>query len=49
MDQARAYVQELLRMRPKFTLDQAGIVEPLQDPAELGHLLEGLRKSGFPE
>jgi TolB-like protein/Tfp pilus assembly protein PilF len=49
IDQARACGAEILRARPGFALGQVGIVEPFQDPADLEHLLDGLRKAGLPQ
>ena len=48
IDQARACGAEILRARPGFALGQVGIVEPFRDPADLEHLLDGLRKAGLP-
>jgi adenylate cyclase len=49
MDQARAFVEELLQIRPGFRLGQVSIPEPFKDPAGLAHLVEGLRMAGLPE
>ena len=49
MDQARAFVGELLRMRSDFRLGQVGVVETFKAPADLIPLVEGLRKAGLPE
>jgi TolB-like protein/Tfp pilus assembly protein PilF len=49
IDQAHACGAEILRARPGFALGQVGVVEPFQNPADLEHLLEGLRKAGLPK
>ncbi len=49
VDQARAYGAEILRARPGFTLGQVGMTESFENPADLDHLLDGLRKAGLPE
>ena len=49
MEQARNCGAEIVRMCPSFALGQVSLTEPFKDPADLDHLLEGLRKSGLPE
>jgi TolB-like protein len=49
MERARACAAEILRARPGFTLGQVGLTETFKDPADLEHLLDGLRKAGLPE
>jgi hypothetical protein len=40
---------EIVRARPGFALGQVGMTEPFKNPADLEHLLEGLRKAGLPD
>ena len=47
MERARAIGAEIIRGRPNFALGQVGITEPFKNPADLDHLLEGLRKAGL--
>lgn len=49
MDQARAFVGELLRMRSDFRLGQVGVIEIFKAQADLVPLVEGLRMAGLPE
>jgi TolB-like protein len=48
-ERARSSAAEILRARPDFALAQVGITEPFKDPADLEHLLDGLRKAGLPD
>ena len=48
MERARSCAAEILRARPNFTLKDVGMTEPFKDPADLEHLLDGLRKAGLP-
>jgi TolB-like protein len=49
MERARSCAAEMLRGRPNFTLRDVGFTEPFTDPADLEHLVGGLRKAGLPE
>ena len=49
MDQARAFVSQLLGFRADFRLGQVDLVEPFKDPADLALLVEGLRMGGLSE
>jgi tetratricopeptide (TPR) repeat protein len=48
-DEARAIATEVLEQQPHFTLSRCAMVDPYQSQASLDHLIEGLRKAGFPE
>ena len=39
----------MLRAHAGFTLEQVGLTEVFTDPADLNHLLDGMRKAGLPE
>ena len=47
--EARAAASEVLRVDPRFTVRRYALVEEYTLPAELKHLLDGLRKAGLPE
>jgi adenylate cyclase len=49
MERARSCAAEILRARPNFSLRDVGMTEPFKDPADLEHLVAGLRKAGLPE
>jgi TolB-like protein len=49
LEDAQACGEEILRIRPGFSLEQVGLTEPFKDPADLEHLLNGLRKAGLQE
>jgi len=49
MEAARAWVAALQQRFPDITLRQVRLTEPYKDPADVEHLLEGLRKAGVPE
>ena len=49
MDQARAFVSQLLGFRADFRLRQVDLVETFKDPADLALLVEGLRMGGLSE
>jgi hypothetical protein len=49
IDQARAFVSQLLGFRADFRLGQVGILETFKDPADLTPLVEGLRMAGLSE
>jgi tetratricopeptide (TPR) repeat protein len=40
--------QEVLRINPSYSLEHRRQILPYKSPAELEHLLEGLRKAGIP-
>ena len=48
-EQARACGAEILRARTGFTIRQVQMTETFKNPADLEHLLSGLRKAGLPE
>jgi len=47
--EARTEIAETLRMRPDMTISKWAKAEPFKNPADLEHLLDGLRKAGLPE
>jgi len=47
--EARAAASEVLRVDPNFTVSRYARVEGYTLPADLKHLLDGLRKAGLPE
>ena len=49
MDQARAFVSQLLGFRADFRLGQVDLVETFKDPADFAPLVEGLRMAGLSE
>jgi TolB-like protein len=49
MDEARAAIQQLLRLVPHITVEQVRASGPGVQPQDLDRLLEGLRKAGLPE
>jgi adenylate cyclase len=49
IDQARAFVTQLLGFRADFRLGQVGVLETFRDPADLTPLVEGLRMAGLSE
>ncbi len=48
-EEARAAASEVLRTDPHFTVSRYARVEGYTLPAELKHLLDGMRKAGLPE
>ena len=46
---ARERMQEALRLDPTMTIARRRADEPFKNPADLEHLLDGLRKAGLPE
>jgi TolB-like protein len=49
MDEARAKVAEALQREPGFTIRRFALIEPYKLPADLDHMIEGMRKAGLPE
>ncbi len=47
-DDAAWEVTEVLTLNPEFSLERWAKGRPYQDPAQLGRLLDNLRKVGFP-
>jgi TolB-like protein/Tfp pilus assembly protein PilF len=47
--EASAAASEVLRMDPSFTTSRYVQIEQFQDPTDLKHLLDGMRKAGLPE
>jgi hypothetical protein len=47
--EARSTMSEFLRLRPNRNIRQTRMSFPFKNPADLEHLLEGLRKAGMPE
>ena len=48
-EEGRKAIAELLRRKPDFSPEYVANILPYKDPADLDHLLEGLRKAGLPE
>src|SRR5262245_31284370 len=46
-ERAHICAAELLRTRPGFMLEQVKLTEPFKNPADLDHLLDGLRQAGL--
>ena len=49
IERARECVAEALRLLPSLSVANVPALEPYQNPADLEHLLDGLRKAGLPE
>ena len=49
IEEARAQLAEWRRLRPLGSLLEYATNEPFKNPADLEHLLDGLRKAGLPE
>jgi TolB-like protein len=47
--EAHAEAAEVLRLHPDFSIAVYAKQEPFKNPADLDHLLEGMRKAGLPE
>jgi hypothetical protein len=47
--EARAAASEVLRMDPSFTASRYAQIERFKNPADLEHLLDGMRKAGLPQ
>jgi TolB-like protein len=46
---AHAHAAEILRIKPDFSVRDVERTEPFQDPTDLEHLKDGLRKAGLPD
>jgi adenylate cyclase len=49
IEDAKAHAAEVLRLKPDFSAKWIIAMEPYKNPADLEHLLDGLRKAGLPE
>lgn len=49
LDEARSCAQMVLQRQPNFTISRWAAVQPEQNPDELEHFIEGLRKAGLPK
>jgi TolB-like protein len=49
IEEAKAAAAEVLRLKPDFSAKWIVAMEPYKNPADLEHLLDGLRKAGLPE
>ncbi len=49
MEEAKAHVAEVLRLKPDFSMKWIIAMEPYKDSACLEHLLDGLHKAGLPD
>jgi tetratricopeptide (TPR) repeat protein len=49
LQEAEAHNAVFLTAHPQMSLHQFAAVEPYENPADLEHLVEGLRKAGLPE
>jgi TolB-like protein/DNA-binding SARP family transcriptional activator len=47
--EARSAAAAALRREPRFTLRRYAMVEPCKSPADLAHLIDGMRRAGLPE
>jgi hypothetical protein len=47
--EARTWATAALGREPRFTLRRYAMVEPRKSPADLAHLIDGMRKAGLPE
>ena len=48
-ERARHHVAETLRLKPDFTIARAVERQPMRGEADRAHIVEALRKAGFPE
>jgi DNA-binding SARP family transcriptional activator/TolB-like protein len=48
-DEARPYIEKLLRIEPNFTVERFGEVYPFKHASDREHYMEGLRLAGVPE
>jgi tetratricopeptide (TPR) repeat protein len=48
-EEARPYVERLLRLEPKFTVENFGEVYPIKKTSDRKRYMEGLRLAGIPE
>ena len=48
-DEAKAECDKVYESNPNFSLEQRRRVLPYKDPAEFERIIDGLRKTGFPE
>jgi adenylate cyclase len=46
---AMAHAAEVLRLKPDYSACWVKVQEPYRNPADLVHMMEGLRKAGLPE
>ena len=49
IEEAKTQAAEILRLKPDFSMKWIIAMEPYKNPADLEHLLDGLRKAGLPE
>ncbi len=49
LDRARQFAVEVVRLVPDFSATRLSEKEPFKFPADMQHLLDGLRKAGLPE
>ena len=49
LEEAAAYNALFLAEHPQMSLHQFAAIEPYENPADLEHLVEGLRKAGLPD
>jgi Tfp pilus assembly protein PilF len=49
LDEAHAIAAQALARDPDFSLRGFAVVEPYKSQRELDHMIEGMRKAGFPE
>ena len=49
LEEAKSAAREYLETNPDFSIQRFAELEPYEDPADLEHYVEGLRKAGLPE